>query len=330
MQGFRGRSFLGPLVYGSVVLLLLLLALFARGFSRDIGAGRVAGRYALFPLFQSREPEELTVTWNGLSMRFSQSTTPGLKGFEPGPDNAADIVFDGGIRLRVSPGADTGGSMTLSPVGAGAGGAYAALVVPFRVAGALDDSSAGTALAWHRAGRTFRFTLPGSARTDLAAGTLTLPLSGPAWSGTLQVEGAPVVARQSAAGSPPRARLPDEASLPSEEGLHAALAAFTDAAYRGWSESRYLAADARWQLADGTAGFAEDIGVGLLAESIRRGTWRQMFPLWSSALAAQQGRTPQAALSFVTSAYVGGEKDFASASPARIAQQLAQVGALLD
>src|SRR5271157_1623918 len=118
MHSSRGRSFLIPLVYGGAVLLLLLLALFARGFSRDIGGGRVAGRYALFPLFQSRVPEELTLTWNGLAMHFSRSMTPGLKGFEPGPDNTADIVFDGDVRLRVSPGTDTGGSITLSPVGA--------------------------------------------------------------------------------------------------------------------------------------------------------------------------------------------------------------------
>ena len=106
--------------------------------------------------------------------------------------------------------------------------------------------------------------------------------------------------------------------------------AYADAAYQGWSVSRYLAADARWQLADGTPGFSEDIGIGLLAESITRGTWQRMFPLWSSAVAQQQRRAPQAALSFTTSAYTGGTRDFAKALQDRTAQQVVQVRALLE
>ncbi len=112
--------------------------------------------------------------------------------------------------------------------------------------------------------------------------------------------------------------------------MQASLAAFADAAYQGWSDSRYLAADARWQLADGTPGFSEDIGIGLLAESVARGTWQQFFPLWSSALAAQRQRDPQADLSFSASAYVGGERDFAGAERIRSAQQLPRVRTLLE
>src|SRR5271157_2100541 len=329
MHSSRGRPFVIPLVYGGVVLLLLLLALFARGFSRDIGDGRVAGRFALFPLFQSRAPEELTLTWNGLALHFSRTTTPGLKGFEPAPDSAADIVFDGDARLRISPGTDTGGSITLSTPGAGA--SSAALVVPFGVAGVLQDPPAGAALAWKRAGRTFLLTLPPDARTDVAAGTLTLPLSGPAWSGALRVEGVTEATRMASADQSSRpARLPDEASLPSEDRMQASLAAFVDAAYQGWSVSRYMAADARWRLADGTPGFSEDIGIGLLAESVARGTWQQIFPLWSNALAAQQQRAPQPDLSFSTSAYVGGERDFAAAERTRSAQQFQQAETLLE
>ena len=51
MHNSPGRSPFLTFVYGGIVLLLVLLALFARGFSRDIGDGRVAGRYSLFPLF---------------------------------------------------------------------------------------------------------------------------------------------------------------------------------------------------------------------------------------------------------------------------------------
>jgi hypothetical protein len=319
-----------PLVYGGVVLILLLLALFARGFSRDVGDGRVAGRYSLFPLLQSHTPEELTLTWNGLALRFSRSMTPALRGFEPARAGT-DIVFEGDIRLRLSPGADTGGSITFSSTPAPAGTAPPSLVVPFTVAGVLEDPPAGAALAWKRAGRTYLLTLPQAARTDMTAGTITLPLAGPAWSGVLRVEGVAAAARTAAAEVPAQAsRLPDEASMPSEDRLQVALAAYADAAYRGWTMSRYLAADARWQLADGSPGFSEDIGVGLLAESIARGTWQQAFPLWSDALALQQRRAPQAALELTTSAYVGGVRDFVKSLDGRTVQQLEQVRAQLE
>jgi hypothetical protein len=331
MHSSRGRSPLIPLVYVGVVLLLAVIALFARGFSRDVGDGRVAGRYSLLPLFQSRVPEELTLTWNGFAMHFSRSMTPGLKGYEPA-GAGTDIVFDGDLRLRLSPGADTGGSITFSPVGASAASASSPLVVPFSVAGVIRDPPAGAALAWVRGGRTYLLTLPAGARTDIAAGTLTLPIAGPAWNVVLQVEGVAASARAVSPASPARvesSRLPDEASMPSEAGLQASLAAYVDAAYQGWSVTRYQPAGSQWQLADGSSGFSEDIGVGLLAESVSRGTWQQVLPLWSAALALQQQKDP-AALSFATSAYVGGLRDFARVQAGRAAQRLAQVHALLE
>jgi len=330
MHNSPGRSPFLTFVYGGIVLLLVLLALFARGFSRDIGDGRVAGRYSLFPLFQSHAPEELTLTWNGFALHFSRSMTPGLKGYEPA-QAGTDVVFDGDVRLRLSPGADTGGSITFSPVGSSGGAASPPLIVPFTVAGVLQDPPAGAALAWKRAGRTYLLTLPQGARTDVAAGTLTLPLAGPAWSGVLRVDGVAAATQAASTRAPARSnRLPDETSMPSEDRLQATLARYADAAYQGWSMSRYLAADARWQLADGTLGFSEDIGIGLLAESIARGTWQRMIPLWSTAVAQQQRRAPQAALSFTTSAYMGGTRDFAKAFQERTAQQVVQVRALLE
>ncbi len=77
-------------------------------------------------------------------------------------------------------------------------------------------------------------------------------------------------------------------------------------------------------MADGSAGVSEDLGVGLLAESIARGTWQKMFPLWSNAQALHSKETPSLALDSTTSAYVGGVRDFANAlqadSVARIDQ----------
>ena len=114
MRDSRGRSRLFLLVYAGAAVIVALFALFARGFSRDIGDGRVSGRYALVPVFQSSVPETLTLTWNGLSLHFSRSTSPGLKGYEPAADRGADLVFDGGARVHLSPGADTGGSIMIS------------------------------------------------------------------------------------------------------------------------------------------------------------------------------------------------------------------------
>jgi hypothetical protein len=331
MHSSRGRSPLIPLIYVGVVLLLAVVALFARGFSRDVGDGRVAGRYSLLPLFQSRVPEDLTLTWNGFAMHFSRAMTPGLKGYEPaGADT--DIVFDGDLRLRLSPGADTGGSITFSPVGASASSASSPLVVPFTVAGVLRDPPAGAALAWVRGGRTYLLTLPAGARTDIAAGTFTLPIAGPAWNAALRVEGVTASARAASPAAPSRtesSRLPDEASMPSEAGLQSSLNVYADAAYQGWSVTRFQPAGSQWQLADGSSGFSEDIGVGLLAESVSRGTWQRVLPLWSGALAVQQQKDP-AALSFATSAYVGGIRDFARVQAGRASQRLAQVHALLE
>lgn len=115
--------------------------------------------------------------------------------------------------------------------------------------------------------------------------------------------------------------------MPSEDRLQASLAAWVDAAYRGWSGSRFSAAAATWQLADGSEGFSEDIGTALLAESVARGTWQTMFPLWAGALARQQKRA--ASLNLTSSAYVGGVADFARIRQASAAAQVGQAGAAL-
>ena len=330
MHDSRGRSRLFLLVYAGAALIVALFALFARGFSRDIGDGRVSGRYSAFPIFQSAVPENLTLTWNGFTLHFSRSMSPALKGYEPTLDRGADIVFDGGARLHFSPGADTGGSITVSsPGSASAGGSV--IVVPFTVAGALLDPPPGAALAWRRSGRNYLLNLPAAAQTDVAEGTLTVPLAGPAWSGAFQVQGVAAAARPASTPAPARAqpsRLPDLSSMPSEDRLQASLTAYADAAYQGWSAARYRPTDGQWLMADGTAAFSEDIGVGLLAEAIARGSWPKMLALWSSAAALQQARALQAPMA--TSAYTGGLRDFAKAQLDRSQQMVAQARTLLD
>ena len=102
MQSSLRRRLFVPIVYIGAILLLLLLALFAKSFSESIGDARVSGRFSPFPLFNASTLEELTLSWNGLSFDFSQNAQPGLRRYEAG-DGQADIVFDGNARLRLSP-----------------------------------------------------------------------------------------------------------------------------------------------------------------------------------------------------------------------------------
>lgn len=317
-------------VYGGAVVILLVAALFARGFSRDVGDGRVAGRFTFFPLFGSRAPEELALTWNGLTLHFARSISPALTGVEPSA-GGTDLVFDGDTRLRLVPGTDAGGSITLSPVSAAGAAVSAPLVIPYSVTGVLQDSASGSDISWKRAGRTFLFTLPRGARIDAAAGTVTLPLSAAAGTAVLHVEGVSAMAQT----APPREtaaanKLPAESAMPSESGLQSALVAYADAAYAGWSGSRYAASASQWLLADGSSGVTEDLGVGLLAESISRGTWQRMYPQWTNALSLHQRESASRALDATTSAYVGGVKDFADAMGTDAASRIGQARAAFE
>jgi hypothetical protein len=337
----RARSATRAAVYGGVVLLLLLLALFARGFSQNVGEARVGGRYAMFPLFSSRSVERLSLAWNGISLRFSRGSSPAVQGWESTPDGM-DILFDGGIRLHLQPGADLGGSIALSPLADAGTGGGAMLSIPFSVSGIPAEASDGAALAWTRAGRTYLLALPSGGAVDPAAGLITLPIgSGTArlsTRGTAAVAAAPVAARPArvkpapAAPKPDRAaasKLPKEEAMPTADQVQSALAGFTDKAYAGWSGARFTAASALWAMPDGNAGFSEDIGAALLAESIQRGTWQTVLPLWTDALARQQARAPDAQLDLATSTYVGGVRDYLRSLRARKAVQVQKATGLL-
>ena len=308
------RRLLKAAVYTTLVLLSILLALTARGFSRDVGDARVSGRFSLLPVLQSRRPVQLALTWNGLTLHFSRDGSPSLRGFESAGD-ATDIVFDDGRRLRLVPGADAGGSLSLAPVSGADGGATPAgssVVVGFTLQGVLQDPAPdGAALGWRHAGRTFVLSLPAGGESNPQAGTLTIPLSG-ATVALLKPQGIPAVAGTAAAApvAAAAARLPREEDMPGADRLKAVTAAFLESAWQGWSSTRYSAADSSWRLADGTRGFSEDIGVALLSQSVARGSFPATFGLWSDALAIQEKKA--APLSRVTSAYVGGERDFAS------------------
>jgi hypothetical protein len=328
-RGPRRAPVLKIAVYAAAVILLLAAAFFTRGFSRDVGDGRVAGRFSLFPVLGSRVPEELTLTWNGLALHFTRSMSPALAGIDT-TSGSTDLLFDGDVRLRLTPGTDAGGSITLSPVGGASSAGPAALVVPYSVAGVVQDPSSGSGLSWKRAGRTFLFTLPRGARSNPADGTVTLPLSAAAWTAVLHVEGVAAAARAAPRVASEPNRLPAETAMPGEEKLQSAMTAYVDAAYNGWSDTRYAPASSQWSLADGSKGVSEDLGVGLLAESVSRGTWQKMSALWSNARALHDKESPSVALDAATSAYVGGVRDYTAALQTASAAIVDQAGTALD
>jgi len=309
-----GRAAFIPVVYGGLVLLLLGLGLLAHGFTRNIGDARLTGRYAAIPLFQSRVVRDLTVSWNGLAMRFSAATTPSLETVESTTDGGSDLVFAGDLRIHVAPGRDTNGSLFLTTVPGSTGSQ--SILVPFTVAGVLLSPAPNAALGWNRSGHTYLLSLPASAQVDLSAQTLSIPLDGSTWTIGLKMAGTSAVVAAAPASrlAPAAARIPDVKGMPTDEQLSARVSAFIDSAYAGWSQTRFTAS-AGWKLPNGTIGFSEDIGVPLLAESIARGTWQKMLPLWSDALAAQQ--SANTGLAFTTSTYIGGVRDYVRALQGR-------------
>ena len=324
MSRSSGRAAFVPVVYGGVVLLLLVLGVLAHGFTRNIGDARLVGRYATLPLFQTRTVRDLTVSWNGLSLKFSAATTPALQTLEFTTDGGTDLVFSGDIRLHLAPGRDTGGSVSLAAVAGSAPGGT--LLVPFSVAGVLLEPSSDAALSWNRAGHAYVLSLPSSATADMTARVLRLPLDGSAWTAGLKMSGTTVLAAAAPYARPAAARLPDEKLMPSAEQLAAGMKLFTDAAYLGWSQTR-LGPSGTWKLPDGTTGFSDDIGIALLAESIARGTFDRYLTLWTDAQAAQSASPPDLALR--TSTYGGGVRDYTRLLDVRAAAQIAAVRPLI-
>jgi hypothetical protein len=314
-----GRAAFAPVVYGGIVLLMLILGVLAHGFTRNIGDARLVGRYATLPLFQSRVVSDLTISWNGLALRFSSATTPSLQSVESTTDGGTDLVFDGDVRLHLAPGRDTNGSVSLTTVPGSARGET--LLVPYTVAGVPLEPTSEAALTWTRAGHIYLLSLPASARVDASARTLSLPLDGSTWTAGLKMAGTTAVIAAAPVARPAvsTARIPDEKDMPTAEQVTARMTQFLDNSYAGWSQAR-IASSGTWKMPDGTTGFSEDIGVALLAESIARGTWQGNFPVWNSALAAQQAINPN--LSLMTSAYSGGVRDYVRLLQTRTAAQV--------
>ncbi len=317
-----------PAVYGGVVLLLLLLAFFVPGFSQGIGDARIAGRYVLLPLFRPRALESLTLSWNGMALRFSRSATPALEGFETTADGAAIVLADN-VRLRLTPGNDLSGSLSIAPETSST--RTGPLVIPFALSGPVQDQAAGSALSWESGGRTYLLSLPPGARVDAESRLLTLPVDSKGID--FRIAGAPVP-QASTRALPVRtaaqaSQLPEEKSLASADQMQAAVSRFVDAAYSGWTVTRYSAQDALWKMPDGGARFSDDIGMCLFAESLHRGTLDQFMPVWSAAIAKQQDRVPGQRLALRSSPYAGNVRDYLRALQSDAAADTDRARALL-
>jgi hypothetical protein len=111
--------------------------------------------------------------------------------------------------------------------------------------------------------------------------------------------------------------------------MQAAVARYIDTAYAGWTGARFSSEEAVWKMPDGSMEFSEDIGVGLLAESISRGTWERILPIWTEATARQQDRVPGQKLGLRTSVYAGNVREYVRALQARAKAEVDRAHGLL-
>jgi hypothetical protein len=315
----RRRYLLIPFLYVTVILGLLALALFGRGFAQSIGEARLSGRYAALPLFGSREVRSLTLSYNGLSLRFSRrlplligtqeqagarAEVRGLRAVQL-YSAGADVIFENDTRLRIAASPDGSLSLSLAAREGQTGPPPASLVVPFRVRGTARRVEGAPVLSWERRGASFILTLPAGSRFDEASRTIALSRGSAAGGQEMRLTRA-----AGSTQSPYASWLSDEASRVSADDLQKALTRFTDAAYRAWSGARLAAGANAWKMPDGTEVFDERIAAALLAESVLRGTYQRLRPVMAEALAQQMRAGPAPSLTLSSSAYVGSLREY--------------------
>ena len=62
-----------------------------------------------------------------------------------------------------------------------------------------------------------------------------------------------------------------------QEEIDSLRSSFVDAVYNGWTGSRYTESSRSWKLADGTVGFDETVFALMIAESLTRGSFRELY-----------------------------------------------------
>ncbi|MCX7032134.1 MAG: hypothetical protein NTU62_18720 [Spirochaetes bacterium] len=298
-----GRRFytVAILAYLSVVVALVVLALFGRGARERLGDARVTVHYAALPLF-GRVVDRAAVSYQGLRLSLNGSTPIE---FPSGGDPARlremrshgegiDIGFERDLRLELRRSDDESWSLAF----AGAEGESLSLSVPLRVPGGLAPLGDVPLISWRRAGHSYYLSLPRGSRVDAAAGSLVLSL-GP---GSRELRFGPAAGE----GEDLSARwLSDQAALVDQDGFAASRDAFLAEAWRGWTKARRSSDGTLWQDADGRYVFNEEVGPALLAEAIERNEYPAQRTLVAAALDRQLRNAPNSVQSAAASVFVG-------------------------
>jgi hypothetical protein len=330
-HGSRKLSIVSFVVYAAVVVLLLSLAVFARGFSVSIGDILLSGRYVPLPLLGSQKVRDLTLSYRGLELRLSRSLPLSVRSGEKESSVAldsvrssaegADILFEGGASLHLAPQAGSRAVYTLVPVSSSA--ARFSLLIPFSIQGHLQQTPGTAGYWWSLKGQKYLLTLPEGSQVDPASGTVLLAARTGSAADSVQL-----AASEVSAEAPPSGWR-QSAALPGTEDFQKEVSRFSDAAYAGWSQKRLSADRLTWVCPDGKYRFVEDIGPALISESISRGAFPQSRALFADALAERMRADPEASLSLSASAYTGNTRDYLRRLQARVPVELDRVRRLL-
>lgn len=339
MAGSRRRYLFIPFLYVAVILGLFALALFGRGFSHSLGEARLAGRYAALPLFGTREVRTLSLSYNGLSLRFSRAPRSRIALRDAGGSvvgtrplravvltaTGAEVVFDGGARLAIASSADGSLAIAADVPAAGEAAVFATLAIPYAVRGDIQPSQDPASLAWKKRTGLCVLTLPAGSRVDPAARRVVLELRAGMGSAVARLSRA-AAPGASAAAAP---WLAAESNRVSAQDLAQALARFSDAAWLGWSGARRIGAGMSWKLPGGNAGYDERIAVAMLAESVARGAYLGLRPLAGEAVAQALRASPPQGLPMASTAYVGNLREYTRRRAADGAREMERLAGLL-
>ena len=317
---------LAILAYLAVIAVLLSLALFGRGSTERLGDARVTVRYEALPLF-GRSVGRAVVSYRGLRLSFGQSTpivTPDGGTARPrelrAHDEGIDIGFERGLRLELRDAGD--GSLSLAVAGDEAPTGTLSLVVPVRVPGGLKTAGNEPMVTWRRDGRSWYLSAPPGSRLDAKTGTITLALG----SGSREIRFGPTDGDARALSA---RWLTDQAALVDETAFRAAVDAFADAAWDGWTRTRLSADRTLWRGADGRFAFSEEAGAALLGESLARGEYPARRALVAGALDRALRTAPGTVSSATASAFVGNLREHARRVRASEAPGVERIRAML-
>jgi hypothetical protein len=319
-------------IYVGVIILLVYLALFARGFSFDLGGIRLSGRFAPLPLMGERKLWDLTVSSQGLDISFSHSRpiTVGdaasfrldsIKTYSEG----ADILFEGGGRIHLTAEGKGGVYYSLTVTVPTVTPGRIALSIPFKVKGEVTSAKDAPVLTWKQGSGSCALSLPSGSRIDKNTGTLYLSPDTPGTQATISMGSV-----EPSLDSPYAVWLTQEATRETAETMSKKISEFLDAAYAGWIQGRVSADGTLWKMADGSYGFSENICTSVLAESIPRGAYTRNRQWIQQAVSVHIARFPQAADAYSASPYIGGLKEYTGSLQAGETAEVERLRGLLS